>query len=112
GLAFIFGWMSLLVMDPGLTAAIATGAASYVAYGLHLSPRGNQTVAVVAVVVLALANIRGVKLGAWFVRWLTILKVGFLLFIVIWAFAAGKGNWSNFIPLVAQRSGSGPLIEE
>ena len=111
GLAFIFGWMSLLVMDPGLTAAIATGAASYVAYGLHLSSRGNQIVAIVAIIVLALANIRGVRLGAWFVRWLTILKVGFLGFMVIWAFGAGKGNWSNFAPFVAQRSGSQPLIE-
>src|SRR6478609_10467015 len=25
GLAFLYGWMALLVMDPGLTAAIATG---------------------------------------------------------------------------------------
>ncbi|HEY6245006.1 MAG TPA: amino acid permease [Pyrinomonadaceae bacterium] len=111
GVAFVFGWMSLLVMDPGLTAAIATGAASYVAYGLHLSPRGNQIVAVLAIIVLALANMRGVSLGAWFVRWLTILKVGFLAFMVIWAFGAGKGNWSNFVPFVAQRSGSKPLIE-
>jgi APA family basic amino acid/polyamine antiporter len=111
GLAFVFGWMSLLVMDPGLTAAIATGAASYVAYGLHLSPRGNQIVAVVAIVVLALANIRGVRLGAWFVRWLAILKVGFLGFLVMWAFLAGKGNWGNFVPLMAQRPGSKPLIE-
>src|SRR4051812_24781057 len=60
GLAFLYGWMALLVMDPGLTAAIATGAASYVGYGLHLSPRGNQIVAVVAIILLALANIRGV----------------------------------------------------
>ena len=109
--AFVFGWMALLVMDPGLTAAIATGAASYVAYGLHLSPRGNQIIAVVAIVVLALVNIRGVRLGALFVRWLTVLKVGFLAFMVLWAFAAGKGTWSNFVPFVAQRPGSKPLIE-
>ncbi|HEX9425155.1 MAG TPA: amino acid permease, partial [Pyrinomonadaceae bacterium] len=41
-LAFLYGWMALLVMDPGLTAAIATGAASYVGYGLNLSARGNK----------------------------------------------------------------------
>ena len=109
--AFVYGWMALLVMDPGLTAAIATGAASYVGYGLQLSARGNQLVAIVAIIAIAIINIRGVRLGAWFVRWLTILKVGFLAFIVLWSFGAGKGNWSNFIPLVAQRTGSKPLIE-
>lgn len=110
-LAFLYGWMALLVMDPGLTAAIATGAASYVGYGLHLSPRGNQLVAIVAIVVLALANIRGVRFGAWFVRWLTVLKVGFLGFIVLFAFAAKMGDWSNFFPFVTQRPGSKPLPE-
>src|SRR6185436_5433619 len=76
-LAFLYGWMGLLVMDPGLTAAIATGAASYVGYGLKLSPWGNKVVAMTAIVLIALVNIRGVKLGGWFVRWLTVLKVGF-----------------------------------
>ena len=109
--AFLYGWMALLVMDPGLTAAIATGAASYVGYGLHLSARGNKLVAIVAIVTLALVNIRGVRLGAWFIRWLTVLKVGFLGFIALWAFGFQVGHWSNFVPLVAQRPGSKPLIE-
>src|SRR5450631_2474054 len=30
--AFLYGWMSLLVMDPGVTAALAVGGASYGAY--------------------------------------------------------------------------------
>ena len=111
GLAFLYGWMALLVMDPGLTAAIATGAASYVGYGLQLSPAGNKAVAIVAIAALALANIRGVRLGAWFVRWLAVLKIGFLVLIVLWAFASQVGQWSNFAPLIAQRPGSRPLLE-
>jgi APA family basic amino acid/polyamine antiporter len=110
-LAFLYGWMALLVMDPGLTAAIATGAASYVGYGLQLSPTGNKIVAIVAIAALALANIRGVRLGAWFVRWLTVLKILFLVFIVVWAFAGQVGQWSNFSPLIEQRPGSRPLPE-
>ena len=31
-IAFLYGWMALLVMDPGLTAALAVGLASYVGY--------------------------------------------------------------------------------
>ena len=30
--AFMYGWMALLVMDPGLTAALAVGLASYIGY--------------------------------------------------------------------------------
>ena len=110
-LAFLYGWMALLVMDPGLTAAIATGAASYIGYGLQLSPWGNKLVAIASIIALALVNIRGVKLGALFVRWLTVLKVGFLLFVVLLAFAGQKGSWTNFVPFAAQRPGSKPLIE-
>ena len=36
--AFLYGWKCLLVMDPGITAALATGFASYVAY---IVPLGN-----------------------------------------------------------------------
>jgi len=109
--AFLYGWMALLVMDPGLTAAIATGAASYVTHSLHLSAWENKLVAIVSILALAIINIRGVRLGAWIVRWLTVLKVGFLAFIAVWAFGFGVGHWSNFIPFVAQRPGSKPIVE-
>src|SRR5580693_3054455 len=36
--AFLYGWMSLLVLDPGLTAAFATGFAAYAAYIFHWPP--------------------------------------------------------------------------
>ena len=109
-LAFLYGWMALLVMDPGLTAALATGAAKYIGYSLHLSDWGIKLWAISIIVALALVNIRGVQLGAWFVRWLTILKLGFLAFILLWAFGFQMGDWSNFVPFVAQRPGSAPLI--
>src|SRR5262245_49306467 len=36
-IAFLYGWMCLLVLDPGLTAALAAGVASYTAYMFHWS---------------------------------------------------------------------------
>src|SRR6188474_2938493 len=36
-LGFLYGWKCFLVMDPGLTAALAVGTASYVGYIVHLS---------------------------------------------------------------------------
>lgn len=108
--AFLYGWMALLVMDPGLTAALAVGLASYVGYIYELPPLGLKAVAVSAILFVALLNIRGVRLGGSFVRWLTLLKLGLLSLLIVWGFALQLGSWSNFKPLVAQRAGSEPLI--
>ena len=35
--AFLYGWKCMLVMDPGITAALAVGLASYVGYALGLA---------------------------------------------------------------------------
>ena len=109
-IAFLYGWMALLVMDPGLTAALAVGLASYVGFIYKLSPIGLKAVALSSVLLVALLNIRGVKLGGSFVRWLTVLKLGLLLLLIVWGFGLQLGSWSNFQPLVAQRSGSEPLM--
>lgn len=110
GVAFMYGWMALLVMDPGLTAALAVGIASYASFGLALSTAGAKALAIATIVILAAMNIAGVKLGGWMVRWLTILKLSFLGFVLVWGFGSGRGSWSNFLPLMAQRPNSAPLI--
>jgi len=109
-LAFLYGWMALLVMDPGITAALAVGMASYVGYNFNLSLVGVKAVAIGVILVLAGINIRGVRLGAWLMRWLTLLKLGLLLFIFAWGFGFQLGNWSNFSPFIAQRAESEPLV--
>ncbi|MEP6707969.1 MAG: amino acid permease [Pyrinomonadaceae bacterium] len=109
-LAFLYGWMALLVMDPGLTAALAVGLAGYVGYIFKLSDIGLKSVALGSIVFVALVNIRGVKLGGGLIRWLTILKLGLLGLVIFWGFGSGAGNWSNFTPLVAQRPGSEPWL--
>jgi APA family basic amino acid/polyamine antiporter len=109
-IAFLYGWMALLVMDPGLTAALAVGLASYAGYSLNLSQTGIKVVAIGTIVLLAGVNIYGVRLGAWLMRWLTILKLGLLLFLLLWGFGFQLGNWSNFTPFVARRGSSIPLV--
>lgn len=108
--AFLYGWKCLLVMDPGITAALATGLAGYAGYSLQLSPLGVKAVAIAAIVMLAAINILGVRFGAGLMRWLTLLKLGALIFIVIWALAFRLGNWSHLFPFIAQRPGSEPLL--
>jgi APA family basic amino acid/polyamine antiporter len=108
--AFLYGWMAFLVMDPGITAALAIGMAGYAAYSLGLSPLGMKVAAIVAIFLVAAINIRGVRLGGWLIRWLTVIKLGMLLFILLWGFGLRLGNWGHFAPLIAQREGSAPLF--
>ena len=109
-MAFLYGWMLMLVLDPGLTAAFAVGMASYASYIVGLTPGGIKALAIATILLLAAANIRGVRLGAGLMQGLTVLKLGLLLFIALWGFGSGRGDWSHFTPFWSQRPGSEPLI--
>jgi APA family basic amino acid/polyamine antiporter len=109
-IAFLYGWMQLLVLDPGVTASLAVGMAAYIDSVAHLPPAGQKGLAIVAILSLAGINIRGAKWGANSLQGLTWLKVGALASLPIWAVALRLGAWSHFCPLVAQRSGSSPLL--
>src|SRR5262245_15595624 len=110
GVAFMYGWKSLLVMDPGLTAALAAGLARYVAFLMPLAPAAEKGVGVAAILFLAVVNVLGVKLGAGLLQALTLLKLALLAVIVVWGVASGRGDATNFLPLVASRPGSAPLL--
>jgi APA family basic amino acid/polyamine antiporter len=107
--AFLFGWLSLLVTDPGITAALATGLATYAGSFVAPTPLGQKAVAIGAIAAVAAANILGVRFGASLVRGLAVLKLALLVFLAVWGFGLGRGDWSNFLPLVARRAGSDPL---
>ncbi|HEX7335155.1 MAG TPA: amino acid permease [Pyrinomonadaceae bacterium] len=106
--AFMYGWMAFLVMDPGLTAALAVGLATYAGYGLQLSPWEIKGLAVATIIVVALINIRGVRLGAGFIRTMTFIKLGLLAFVFLWGVGFQLGDWA---PFVERRAGSAPLID-
>src|SRR6185295_105730 len=74
-IAFLYGWKCLLIMDPGITAALATGVASYLAYFLTLSPFGVRLVAIAAIAAFALVHIAGVRFGMKLITSMTALKV-------------------------------------
>jgi APA family basic amino acid/polyamine antiporter len=109
GVAFLYGWNSLLVMDPGITAALAVGLASYVGYVVPLSGPGLKLVAVGAILALAAVSIAGVRLSAGVTQWLTALKLGALGLIAVLALVLRLGDWSHFVPFVAQHVGADPL---
>ena len=108
-IAFLYGWMCLLVLDPGLTAALAVGLASYAGYILPSSALATKLIAICVIWTLCLLNVLSVRIGAGVLRWTTWLKLGVLAAMVVWAFAFRLGSRSNFVPFVAQHPGSLPL---
>lgn len=107
--AFLYGWLSLLVTDPGITAALAMGLATYAGSFLSLSTLGQKGIAIGAILGMACVNVLGVGLGAGLVRGLTIGKLALLVVLAAWGFGGGRGDWSNFLPLVERRAGSDPM---
>lgn len=99
--AFLYGWMVLLVLDPGLTAIFGVGLASYAGYLVELSPFGKQITAISIIVIVGLINILGARIGANFLKVLTVTKIGTLLFIIGYGFLGGFGDWNNFQPFFA-----------
>ena len=110
GVAFLYGWKSLLVMDPGITAALATGLGHYAAALVPLGERGEKAVAIAAILFLALLSALGVRVAGSAVRLLTLMKLLLLGTIVAFGLASSSGSWSNFRPFLEARPGSAPLF--
>ncbi len=107
--SFLYGWKCMLVMDPGITAALAVGLASYVGYALGLAGASLKLIAIGTILLLAAINIAGLRFGSGLMQWLTALKLGALSLLAVLALVTRAGQWSNFVPFVAQRPGSDPL---
>jgi len=106
--AFLYGWKCLLVMDPGLTAALATGLGAYAqATWPGLSPR---PVALAALAAIAGANVAGLRLAGAIGHGLALVKIGLLVALVAWGFASGAGHASHFAPFFARRADALPLV--
>ncbi|MGE3466976.1 MAG: APC family permease [Pyrinomonadaceae bacterium] len=101
GVAFLYGWMVLLVLDPGLTAIFGVGLAAYAGFLVPMSPVEQQVLALGAIVFIGVINILGVRLGAGFLKVLTVLKIATLLFIIVYGFAGRFGDLDNFTPFFA-----------
>src|SRR5258705_12716896 len=80
GVAFLYGWKCLLVMDPGLTAALATGLGAYAAVLVPGVP--VKGVALAGIAIVAAANLGGVRLAAGVSQLLALAKVAVLLALV------------------------------
>jgi APA family basic amino acid/polyamine antiporter len=109
-LAFLYGWMSAAVMDPGIAAALAVGATPYVLSLFGLSPRTQIIIPALILIGLALLNYVGTRLSRRVMTTANLLKIAVLICLVLWAAISGHATTSNLLPLAARRPGSEPLF--
>jgi basic amino acid/polyamine antiporter, APA family len=103
---FLYGWLSIAVMDSGIAAALAVGATGYIA---GVFPRAGQHPILTASLLLALVaalHYRGVQVGGRFMAITNWLKLGLIAILIVWPFVAGHGSVANLLPFATRRPGS------
>jgi APA family basic amino acid/polyamine antiporter len=108
--AFLYGWMSATVMDPGLAAALAMGAAPYIFSLIGVSPHVKLWIPAVILIGLGAINYVGARLSQRVMATANLLKIGVLLSLVAWAWIFGHSSVDNMLPLIHRRAGSEPLF--
>ncbi len=107
--AFLYGWMLFTVGGTGTVATLAVAFAEYFGVVLpvfeahtailsiagHTLTRGH-VVALVAITVLTVTNILGLRRGATLQNLATFLKFAAIAAFVILGLLIGKGSWSHF----------------
>jgi APA family basic amino acid/polyamine antiporter len=109
-IAFLFGWMSATVLDPGVAAAMAVGAAPYAAVLLPIGARGVAAFPVLVLLALAVINSLGTKLSGRFVALVNWLKMAVLFGLVGWTCVSGHAHAATIAPWAVRRAGSPPLF--
>ena len=107
---FLYGWMSSIVMYPGVAAALAVGSAPYLAQVLPLSPGALTAVPIIVLCVFCVINLLGTRLSGAILSFVNILKLAILFALVGWAAVSGHAHWSNLLPLAERRPGSDAIF--
>lgn len=109
-IGFLYGWMSSMVMYPGVAAALAVGS---IAYLEQLVPLGSRTSALMPAAILCsfcILNILGTRLSGAVTSVVNILKIAILVALVCWAAISGRAHLANLLPLTPRRPGSDALL--
>jgi len=108
--AFLYGWMSAAVIDPGLAAALSVGAVPYVQSIVAVSPRAVTFLPAAILICLGIINYAGTSLSSRVMATANLLKIAVLFALVAWAFVSGHAATANLLPLAARRPGSESLF--
>ncbi|MGC1295570.1 MAG: amino acid permease [Alloacidobacterium sp.] len=109
-IAFLYGWMSAAVIDPGLAAALSVGAVPYVQSIVSIPPRAATFLPAMILVCLGIINYAGTRLSSRVMATANLLKIAVLFALVAWAFVSGHASTGNLLPLAVRRPGSEALF--
>lgn len=109
--AFLFGWAQLVLLRPSSIGAVAVVCGQYALKLTSLDEKspeylyGSAGIAILAILVVTIANVRGVKLGTKIQDWTTIIKTGGLVALIVLALGFGftKGT-THFTPALPSGS--------
>lgn len=107
---FLYGWMSSLIMYPGVAAALAVGSVAYIEQFVSLNPRIAAFTPAIILCGFCALNILGTRLSGAFTSVVNILKIGILIVVAGWALVSGHANTANLVPLAHRRPGSDALM--
>jgi APA family basic amino acid/polyamine antiporter len=116
-LGFLFGWSALLVTYTGSIAVISVGFGHYFLnvfppqvkqFSLSIPLTGislslTKIIALAIGFIFSYSNVRGVRTGAIWQRFLTLLSILILLAYLVVGFSSPRGNWEHLAPLFPSR---------
>jgi APA family basic amino acid/polyamine antiporter len=109
-IAFLYGWMSSMVMYPGVAAALAVGASAYIAQLFPSSPRLVAFSPALLICFFGLLNFFGTKMSGTVISFVNLLKLLLLFLLVGWTFFSGHAHVANLMPFASRRPGSEALV--
>jgi APA family basic amino acid/polyamine antiporter len=107
---FLYGWMSSLVMYPGVGAALAVGSVAYVTQLFPLGAGMQKAFPAILLCTFAVINILGTRLSGAVMSFANILKLIVLFSLVAWAAISGHAHIANLLPFAQRRPGSDALF--
>jgi basic amino acid/polyamine antiporter, APA family len=108
--AFLYGWMSSIVMYPGVAAALAVGGAPYVQQLLPPGTPGLASVPALLLCIFGAINLVGTRFSAAVMSFVNGFKLLILFGLVGWAAVSGHAHVSNLMPFTVRRPGSDALF--
>lgn len=96
--AFLWGWTEFWVIRTGSLGALAVATSIYLSQLAPLDRTGQEVVTIAILAFLTAVNIAGTRYGAQVQNATTILKVGFLVFLILLPFARNFVEWGHFEP--------------
>jgi APA family basic amino acid/polyamine antiporter len=83
--AFLYGWMSLLVVDPGLTAALGIGFAQYLLAAVGGRPDMAPFVAITTIILFGSLTLVGMNASSRVMQWTAAVKLAIVALLILTA---------------------------